>query len=97
LCQEDKVNKRNAFALDLIDHMETVLGAAKGSFHKASCALSAAVEIYSNRVDGTHEDTFKMLETVLNSENRGETDGEDARAKRRKVCPNYPCAKEKKG
>jgi hypothetical protein len=64
MCNENKVTTKNSWALNLIENIDTVLGAAKGSFHKASCALSAAVEIYGQRVDGTHADTFKMLETV---------------------------------
>ena len=61
LCAENKVNTKNSWALNLIENIDTVLGAAKGSFHRAATTLSAAVEIYGQRVDGTHEVIFDYI------------------------------------
>jgi hypothetical protein len=79
MCSENKVNTKNTWSLNLIDHIEDILATQRGSFQKASCTLSASVQIYEKRVDAAHEDTFRMLNNVNRNNNRGANDGEDQR------------------
>eukprot|EP00898_Chlorokybus_atmophyticus_P006836 jgi/Chlat1/7153/Chrsp57S06828 len=65
LASENKINQKNTWGLQLIDHMHDIV---KGedevddtNFQKASCTLDAGVKIYSYRVDSVHAETYKVL------------------------------------
>lgn len=66
LATENKINQRNTWELQLIDHISEIVNADDGedaetNFQKASCTLEAGVKIYSYRVDSVHSETFKVL------------------------------------
>jgi condensin complex subunit 2 len=62
LCNENKINQKNSWSLDLIDHMNDVLAQQdEDSFQQASCTIDAGVKIYAYRVDSVHSETYKML------------------------------------
>jgi condensin complex subunit 2 len=64
-----KINQKNSWSLDLIDHIDDVLqsnfnseeGSGVGNFQAASCTLDASVKIYSYRVDSIHNETYRVL------------------------------------
>lgn len=66
---ENKVNEKNAFALDFIDNMGRMLEEKSGDaasgletdFQHASTALDAASKIYSYRVDSVYTETYKLI------------------------------------
>mmetsp|Transcript_5619 Transcript_5619/g.10528 ORF Transcript_5619/g.10528 Transcript_5619/m.10528 type:complete len:688 (-) Transcript_5619:11-2074(-) len=84
LCSANKVNLKNTWSLDLLDHIDDVLELQNGSFQKASCTLQASVQIYEKRVDSTHQDTFKMLENVNRTRIGTAGDAEESRATRKR-------------
>ncbi|XP_070539700.1 condensin complex subunit 2-like [Ptychodera flava] len=66
LSAENKINAKNAFSLNLIDHMSDLIKQKERSggmtnFQVASCTLDASAKIYAGRVDSIHADTYKML------------------------------------
>ncbi|XP_049808355.1 condensin complex subunit 2 [Schistocerca nitens] len=63
LSAENKINQKNAFHLQLIDFMSSMLkkkDARMENFQVASCALDASTKIYAARVDRVHSDGMKM-------------------------------------
>lgn len=74
LCQDNKINAKNTWTLNLIDYMANLL---KGSdqpsvsvehnpetdtnFQLAGVTLDAGVKIYCSRVDSVHTNAFKVL------------------------------------
>ncbi len=67
--EEQKINQKNSWALNLIDHIDDVLATnlhsadteGVANFQAASCTLDASVKIYSCRVDSMHNETYRML------------------------------------
>ena len=72
LAQSNKISQKNAWTLDLINHLgitvksldEEAMEEEEGSFAKASLSLDAATKIYGYRVDSVHKDAFHVLGTV---------------------------------
>nr|XP_043628578.1 condensin complex subunit 2-like [Erigeron canadensis] len=66
LASENKINQKNTWELDLIDHIFEIIKVEESSnvetnFQKASCTLEAGVKIYSMRVDSVHAEAYKVL------------------------------------
>lgn len=66
LSAENKINQKNSWDLQLIDHISEIINAddkrdSQTNFQKASCTLEASVKIYGFRVDSCHTETFKVL------------------------------------
>jgi condensin complex subunit 2 len=83
-----KINQKNAWSLNLIEHIDDVLEAderaAAGrselvttNFQKASCTVETSVKIYCYRVDAVHSETFKMLGGLTRAEADAESDASD--------------------
>ncbi len=74
MSSENKINAKNSWNLDLIDHMGALIKNDETSsndknhrgvnFQKASCTLDASVKIYSSRVDDTWSSSFRILENL---------------------------------
>ncbi|KAK7324814.1 hypothetical protein VNO77_28672 [Canavalia gladiata] len=63
---ENKINQKNTWELNLIDHLTDIIRADEGTdvetnFQMASCTLEAGVKIYSLRVDSVHSQAYKVL------------------------------------
>ncbi|GJY03296.1 condensin complex subunit 2-like protein [Tanacetum coccineum] len=67
LASENKINQKNTWELDLIDHFSEVIKVDVGdndtetNFQKASCTLEAGVKIYAMRVDSVHAEAYRVL------------------------------------
>ncbi|KAK7375203.1 hypothetical protein VNO78_35896 [Psophocarpus tetragonolobus] len=66
LASQNKINQKNTWELDLIDHLTDIIRAEEGNhvetnFQMASCTLEAGVKIYSLRVDSVHSEAYKVL------------------------------------
>ncbi|KAK6157306.1 hypothetical protein DH2020_011554 [Rehmannia glutinosa] len=66
LASENKINQKNTWELNLIDHLCEIVKVeeendAETNFQKASCTLEAGVKIYSMRVDSVHSEAYKVL------------------------------------
>ncbi|WCJ37529.1 Condensin complex subunit 2 [Euphorbia peplus] len=69
LASENKINQKNTWELNLIDHLceiikvehEPDVSTDFTNFQKASCTLEAGVKIYALRVDSTHSEVYKVL------------------------------------
>ncbi|XP_068500234.1 condensin complex subunit 2-like isoform X2 [Phaseolus vulgaris] len=66
LASENKINQKNTWELDLIDHLTDIIRVEEGNpvetnFQIASCTLEAGVRIYSLRVDSVHSNAYKVL------------------------------------
>ncbi|KAL6554140.1 hypothetical protein OROMI_019813 [Orobanche minor] len=66
LASENKINQKNTWELNLIDHLREIIKVeedndAETNFQKASCTLEAGVKIYSMRVDSVHSEAYKVL------------------------------------
>ncbi|KAK7312699.1 hypothetical protein VNO77_36770 [Canavalia gladiata] len=66
LASENKINQKNTWELNLIDHLTDIIKAeeendTETNFQKASCTLEAGVKIYSLRVDSVHSEAYKVL------------------------------------
>ncbi|KAI3702571.1 hypothetical protein L6452_28314 [Arctium lappa] len=66
LASENKINQKNTWELDLIDHLCDIIKVeeendVETNFQKASCTLEAGVKIYSMRVDSVHSEAYKVL------------------------------------
>eukprot|EP00310_Coccolithus_braarudii_P021663 CAMPEP_0183335996 /NCGR_PEP_ID=MMETSP0164_2-20130417/4114_1 /TAXON_ID=221442 /ORGANISM="Coccolithus pelagicus ssp braarudi, Strain PLY182g" /LENGTH=716 /DNA_ID=CAMNT_0025505445 /DNA_START=42 /DNA_END=2192 /DNA_ORIENTATION=- len=79
LCAENKVNEKNSWSLDLIDHMTRMIEnpSADGpdqmtNFQFASSTLDAGVKIYSYRVDSVYSDTFRLMGGLHRTTKRGD-------------------------
>lgn len=86
LSTENKITKSNAWNLNLIENIHSVLATLKGSFPKAGSTLEASVDIYEKRVDSIHSDTYKIFENVnrggnanSNSNNNDDVDGQTSK------------------
>jgi len=67
---QQKINQKNAFSLDLIEHIDDVLETQEQqstdpdcntNFQAASYTLDASVKIYSCRVDAVHNEAYRVL------------------------------------
>ncbi|KAL8209088.1 hypothetical protein R6Q57_008500 [Mikania cordata] len=66
LASENKINQKNTWELNLIDHLCDIIKVeeendVETNFQKASCSLEAGVRIYSMRVDSVHSEAYKVL------------------------------------
>ncbi|GER53225.1 condensin complex subunit 2 [Striga asiatica] len=66
LASENKINQKNTWELNLIDHLCDIIKVeeendTETNFQKASCTLEAGVKIYSMRVDSVHSEAYKVL------------------------------------
>lgn len=68
LASENKINQKNTWELNLIDHLSVIIQSKsedddddENNFQKASCSLEAGVKIYSLRVDSLHSEAYKVL------------------------------------
>ncbi|XP_012572622.1 condensin complex subunit 2-like isoform X1 [Cicer arietinum] len=66
LASENKINQKNTWELDLIDHLNDIIRVeddnnAETDFQMASCTLEAGVKIYSLRVDSVYSEAYKVL------------------------------------
>ncbi|KAI4334142.1 hypothetical protein L6164_018869 [Bauhinia variegata] len=66
LASENKINQKNTWELNLIDHLTDIIKAeeeddVETNFQKASCTLEAGVKIYALRVDSVHSEAYKVL------------------------------------
>ncbi|KAL2464881.1 Condensin complex subunit 2 [Abeliophyllum distichum] len=66
LASENKINQKNTWELNLIDHLNEIIKVeeendVETNFQKASCTLEAGVKIYSMRVDSVHSEAYKVL------------------------------------
>ncbi|XP_046383332.1 condensin complex subunit 2-like [Ischnura elegans] len=83
LSNENKINAKNAFQLQLIDYMAMMLKKKESeldNFQIASCTLDASTKIYAFRVDSIHNDAVKMAGGLLRTDNakkRGDDDASD--------------------
>ncbi|KAG5185912.1 condensin complex subunit 2-domain-containing protein [Tribonema minus] len=69
LSSENKINAKNSWSLNLIEHMDRMIlseagGRNRVNFQKASCTLDASIKIYSYRVDETAASTYRVLENL---------------------------------
>ncbi|CAN1161306.1 Condensin complex subunit 2 [Linum perenne] len=69
LVSENKINQKNTWDLDLIDHLYDIIKVedeadSETNFQKASCTLEAGVKIYSLRVDSVHSEAYKVLSGI---------------------------------
>eukprot|EP00316_Scyphosphaera_apsteinii_P013052 CAMPEP_0119315458 /NCGR_PEP_ID=MMETSP1333-20130426/35966_1 /TAXON_ID=418940 /ORGANISM="Scyphosphaera apsteinii, Strain RCC1455" /LENGTH=212 /DNA_ID=CAMNT_0007320825 /DNA_START=22 /DNA_END=657 /DNA_ORIENTATION=+ len=85
LCAENKVNEKNSWSLDLIDHMGGMIaqptdegGEQITNFQHASSTLDAGVKIYSFRVDSVYTETYKLA-GGLNRTSRKDGEAEEQR------------------
>ncbi|XP_054812792.1 condensin complex subunit 2 isoform X1 [Prosopis cineraria] len=66
LASENKINQKNTWELNLIDHLTDIIKVeeendVETNFQKASCTLEAGVKIYALRVDSVHSEAYKVL------------------------------------
>ncbi|KAK9924503.1 hypothetical protein M0R45_032869 [Rubus argutus] len=87
LASENKINQKNTWELNLIDHLAELVKVeeeqdAETNFQKASCTLEAGVKIYSARVDSVHSEAYKVLGGMnrAGQDNEQDTSMEDASA-----------------
>ncbi|XP_022727928.1 condensin complex subunit 2-like [Durio zibethinus] len=85
LASENKINQKNTWELNLIDHLPDIIKVdeendAETNFQKASCTLEAGVKIYSMRVDSVHSVAYKVLGGINRAGQENEQDSvvEDA-------------------
>ena len=63
LCAENKISTKNAFNLQLIDYMATMIKKKESdmnNFQVAAGTLDASTKIYAYRVDSVYGDTLKI-------------------------------------
>lgn len=84
LASENKINQKNTWELNLIDHLCEIIKVeedennAETNFQKASCTLEAGVKIYSMRVDSVHSEAYKVLGGITRAGQDDTLDNEDA-------------------
>ena len=61
LANENKINQKNAWSMNLLDHIRGLAAGAETDFVTAGCTLDAAGKIYSCRVDSVHTETFRVV------------------------------------
>jgi condensin complex subunit 2 len=90
LCQDNKINAKNTWSLNLIDYMDMLVkdgdstaaaaredAGADTNFQIAGVTLDAGVRIYCSRVDSVHSNAFKVLGALSRtSKPGGSADGE---------------------
>ncbi|KAK9074066.1 hypothetical protein SSX86_006663 [Deinandra increscens subsp. villosa] len=69
LASENKINQKNTWELNLIDHIFEIIEVEEANdvetnFQKASCTLEAGVKIYSMRVDSVHAEAYRVLSGI---------------------------------
>ena len=76
MSSENKINAKNSWDLNLIDHMSHLVkeetsdrGTSSINFQKASCTIDASVKIYSHRVDDTWTTSYRILENLSRNGN----------------------------
>ncbi|XP_010469570.1 PREDICTED: condensin complex subunit 2 isoform X1 [Camelina sativa] len=82
LASENKINQKNTWELNLIDHLCEIIKVedennAETNFQKASCTLEAGVKIYSMRVDSVHSEAYKVLGGITRAGQDDSRDNED--------------------
>ncbi|CAN8247681.1 unnamed protein product [Cochlearia groenlandica] len=82
LASENKINQKNTWYLNLIDHLSEIVKVEDDSneetnFLKASCTLEAGVKIYSMRVDSFHSEAYKVLSGITRAGYDDNADNED--------------------
>ncbi|KAG7568610.1 Condensin complex subunit 2/barren [Arabidopsis thaliana x Arabidopsis arenosa] len=82
LASENKINQKNTWELNLIDHLCEIIKVedennAETNFQKASCTLEAGVKIYSMRVDSVHSEAYKVLGGITRAGHDDSGDNED--------------------
>jgi condensin complex subunit 2 len=83
LASENKINQKNTWELNLIDHLCEIIKVedennTETNFQKASCTLEAGVKIYSMRVDSVHSEAYKVLGGITRAGHDDGGDHEDA-------------------
>ena len=61
LANENKITQKNAWNMNLLDHIKGLASAGDTDFVTAGCTLDAAGKIYSCRVDSVHNETFRVV------------------------------------
>ncbi|KDP30777.1 hypothetical protein JCGZ_13720 [Jatropha curcas] len=79
LASENKINQKNTWELNLIDHLCEIIKVeeeedVETNFQKASCTLEAGVKIYSLRVDSVHSEAYKVLGGINRAGQENEQD-----------------------
>ncbi|KAG8488359.1 hypothetical protein CXB51_016381 [Gossypium anomalum] len=79
LASENKINQKNTWELNLIDHLRDIIKVegendVETNFQKASCTLEAGVKIYSLRVDSVHSEAYKVLGGINRAGHENEQD-----------------------
>lgn len=79
LASENKINQKNTWELNLIDHLRDIIKVeeendVETNFQKASCTLEAGVKIYSLRVDSVHSEAYKVLGGINRAGQENEQD-----------------------
>ncbi|XP_022759050.1 condensin complex subunit 2-like isoform X2 [Durio zibethinus] len=79
LASENKINQKNTWELNLIDHLREIIKVeeendVETNFQKASCTLEAGVKIYSMRVDSVHSEAYKVLGGINRAGQENEQD-----------------------
>lgn len=79
LASENKINQKNTWELNLIDHLCDIIKVeeendVETNFQKASCTLEAGVRIYSMRVDSVHSEAYKVLGGISRASQESEQD-----------------------
>eukprot|EP00965_Chrysotila_dentata_P255220 6212145-Pleurochrysis_carterae.AAC.4 len=100
-----KVNEKNSWTLDLIDHMGRMIGEPVNSgdesmtnFQLASSTLDAGVKIYAYRVDSVYTETFKLMGGLNRTSKKGDDEAiaEEACANENDGDVRADCATQKK-
>ncbi|KAL3652634.1 hypothetical protein CASFOL_002315 [Castilleja foliolosa] len=98
LASENKINQKNTWELNLIDHICEIIKVeeendVETNFQKASCTLEAGVKIYSMRVDYVHSEAYKVLGRISRV---GQEDEQDRIAEDGNACTEQGEGEEKK-
>ena len=75
LANENKINQKNAWSMNLLDHIRGLAAGSETDFVTAGCTLDAAGKIYSCRVDSVHTETFRVVTGLSRSAQPQEKDG----------------------
>lgn len=78
LAQCNKIDSRNAFRLDLIDGLSSLItNSDEMNFGLATTALDAGTKIYVNRVDCVYTDAQKVSNSLVTMQNKGKGKNDD--------------------
>lgn len=64
LCTKNKIDTKNTWKLDILDHIDDIIHSQKDSFQKLGCALQTSVQVYEKRVDSLHLEGYRVLKDV---------------------------------